>query len=100
MAIQTKIPMYPSCTISRPSKNQEYPMNASKVLLGVAAIICIGAAIAAYSVRTGEVAAAAPAGPPPIPVPLAALVQRTNPVHPEYPARTGSIQEVSPTDKA
>src|SRR6195256_3622970 len=87
--------MYPSCTISRPSKNQEYPMKVSKVLLGGAAIICIGAAIAAYSVRTGEVAAAAPVGLPSMPVPVAAVVKRTIPVYLEYSARTESIREVS-----
>src|SRR3981189_3861717 len=87
--------MYPSCTISRPSKNQEYPMKISKVLLGGAAIICIGAAIAAYSVRTGEVAAAAPVGPPSMPVPVAAVAKRTIPVYLEYSARTESIREVS-----
>src|SRR3981081_1659361 len=87
--------MYPSCTISRPSKNQEYPMKVSKVLLGGAAIICIGAAIAAYSVRTGEVAAADPVGPAFMPVPVAAVVKRTIPVYLEYSARTESIREVS-----
>jgi multidrug efflux system membrane fusion protein len=70
-------------------------MKISKVLLGGAAIICIGAAIAAYSVRTGEVAAAAPVGPPSMPVPVAAVVKRTIPVYLEYSARTESIREVS-----
>src|ERR1700761_2880724 len=68
-------------------------MKVSKVLLGGAAIICIGAAIAAYSVRSGEVAAAAPVGPPSVPV--AAVVKRTIPVYLEYSARTESIREVS-----
>src|SRR3977135_3825557 len=87
--------MYPSCTLSRTSKNQEYPMKVSKVVLSGAAIICIGAAIAAYSVHTGPVAAAAPAGPPAMPVPVAAVVKRTIPVFLEYSARTESIREVS-----
>src|SRR5258708_24984482 len=87
--------MYPSCTISRPSKNQEYPSNASKGLLGGDASIRIGAAIAAYSVRTGEAAAAAPVGPPSMPVPVAAIVKRTIPVCLEYSAGTESIREVS-----
>src|SRR3981189_99766 len=87
--------MYPSRIRSRPSENQEYPMKAWKVLLGGAAIICIGAAIAAYSVHTGPVAAAAPAGRPAVPVPVAAVVKRTIPVYLEYSARTESIREVS-----
>src|SRR5882672_7406819 len=94
-ANHTKIRMYPSRIRSRPSENQEYPMKAWKVLLGGAAIICIDAAIAAYSVRTGEVAAAAPVGPPSMPVPVAAVVKRTIPVYLEYSARTESIREVS-----
>src|SRR5258708_7044322 len=87
--------MYPGRIRSRPSENQEYPMKAWKVLLGGAAIICIGAAIAAYSIHTGPVAAAAPAGPPALPVPVAAVVKRTIPVYLEYSARTESIPHVS-----
>jgi membrane fusion protein, multidrug efflux system len=70
-------------------------MKTWKVLLGSAAVICIGVAIAAYSMRTGPVAAAAPAGPPAMPVPVAAVVKRTIPVYLEYSARTESIREVS-----
>src|SRR5260370_28456350 len=70
-------------------------MKVSKVLLGGAATIGIGAARAAYSVRTGEVGAAAPVGPPSMPVPVAAVVKRTIPVYLEYSARTESIREVS-----
>jgi multidrug efflux system membrane fusion protein len=70
-------------------------MKAWKVLFGMAAVICIGATIASYSFRTGPVAAAAPAGPPAMPVPIAAVVKRTIPVYLEYSARTESIREVS-----
>jgi membrane fusion protein, multidrug efflux system len=70
-------------------------MKASKLLLGGAAIICISAAIAAHAVHTGPVAAAAPAGPPAMPVPVAAVIRRTIPVYLEYSARTESIREVS-----
>src|SRR6267154_5571008 len=87
--------MYPSRIRSRPSENQEHPMKAWKVLLGGAAILCIGVAIAAYSVHTGPVAAAASAGPPAMPVPVTAVVKRTIPVYLEYSARTESIREVS-----
>jgi multidrug efflux system membrane fusion protein len=70
-------------------------MKAWKVLFGMAAVICIGATIASYSFRTGPVAAAAPSGPPAMPVPIAAVVKRTIPVYLEYSARTESIREVS-----
>src|SRR5260370_31547581 len=94
-ANHTKIRMYPSRIRSRPSESQEYPMKAWKVLLGGAAIICIGAAIAAYSVHTGPVAAAAPAGPPAMPVPVAAVGKRTIPVYLEDSPRTESLRQVS-----
>src|ERR1700716_4452647 len=70
-------------------------MKARNLLLGGAAILCIGGAIFAYSGRSGPVAAAAPAGPPAMPVPVAAVVKRTIPVYLEYSARTESIREVS-----
>jgi len=70
-------------------------MKTWKVLLGGAAILCVGGAVFAYSVRSGPVAAAAPAGPPAMPVPVAAVVKKTIPVYLEYSARTESIREVS-----
>jgi len=94
-ANHTKIRMYPSRTKSRPSENQEYPMKAWKVLLVAPPSFASVAAIAAYSVHTGPVAAAAPAGPPAMPVPVTAVVKRTIPVYLEYSARTESIREVS-----
>jgi multidrug efflux system membrane fusion protein len=71
-------------------------MKTWKFLLSGAAIICVGAAVATYSLRSGPVAAAAPAaGPPAMPVPVAAVIKRTIPVYLDYSARTESIREVS-----
>ena len=70
-------------------------MKAWKILLGSAAVVCVGAAIASYSLRAGPVAAAGPSGPPAMPVPVVAVIKRTIPVYLEYSARTESIREVS-----
>lgn len=66
-----------------------------KILLGSAAVICVGAGILVSTLRTGPVAAAAPAGPPAMPVPVTAVTKKTIPVYLEYSARTESIREVS-----
>jgi multidrug efflux system membrane fusion protein len=66
-----------------------------KILLGSAAVICVGAAILVSSLRTGPVAAAAPSGPPAMPVPVTSVTKKTIPVYLEYSARTESIREVS-----
>jgi multidrug efflux system membrane fusion protein len=66
-----------------------------KILLGSAAVICVGAGILVSSLRTGPVAAAAPSGPPAMPVPVTAVTKKTIPVYLEYSARTESIREVS-----
>jgi membrane fusion protein, multidrug efflux system len=66
-----------------------------KILLGSAAVICVGAGILVSSFRTGPVAAAAPSGPPAMPVPVTAVTKKTIPVYLEYSARTESIREVS-----
>ena len=66
-----------------------------KILLGSAAVICGGAGILVSSVRTGPVAAAAPSGPPAMPVPVTSVTKKTIPVYLEYSARTESIREVS-----
>jgi multidrug efflux system membrane fusion protein len=66
-----------------------------KILLGSAAAICVGAAILVSSLRTGPVAAAAPSGPPAMPVPVTSVTKKTISVYLEYSARTESIREVS-----
>src|SRR5580698_2881226 len=70
-------------------------MRHSKILLGSAAVIVVGAGILLSSLRTGPVAAAAPSGPPAMPVPVTAVTKKTIPVYLEYSARTESIREVS-----
>src|ERR1700742_4748497 len=66
-----------------------------KIWLGSAAVICVGAGIAYSSLRTGPVAAAAPAGPFAMPVPVTSVIRKTIPVYLDYSARTESIREVS-----
>jgi membrane fusion protein, multidrug efflux system len=66
-----------------------------KILLGSAAVICVGAGILVSTLRTGPVAAAAPSGPPAMPVPVTSVTKKTIPVYLEYSARTESIREVS-----
>jgi len=66
-----------------------------KILLGSAAVVCVGAGILFSSLRTGPVAAAAPSGPPAMPVPIASVIKKTIPVYLDYSARTESIREVS-----
>jgi multidrug efflux system membrane fusion protein len=66
-----------------------------KILLGSAAVVCVGAGIVFSSLRTGPVAAAAPSGPPAMPVPVTSVIKKTIPVYLEYSARTESIREVS-----
>jgi multidrug efflux system membrane fusion protein len=70
-------------------------MRHSKILLGSAAVVCVGAGILFSSLRTGPVAAAAPSGPPAMPVPITSVIKKTIPVYLEYSARTESIREVS-----
>src|SRR3954447_18895523 len=70
-------------------------MSGAKILL--TSVVVLGAAAGAYvySTRTGPVAAtAAPAGPPAMPVPGAAVIKKTIPVYLDYSARTESIREV------
>ena len=66
-----------------------------KILFGGAAVACAGAAILVFTFRSGPVAAAAPAGPPAMPVPVVSVIKRTVPVYLDYSARTESIREVS-----
>ena len=66
-----------------------------KILLGSATVVCVGAGILFSSLRTGPVAAAAPSGPPAMPVPVTSVIKKTIPVYLEYSARTESIREVS-----
>jgi multidrug efflux system membrane fusion protein len=70
-------------------------MKSWKLLLGGVVIVGVGGAIIASSFRSGPVAAAAPSGPPAMPVPVISVVKRTIPVYLEYSARTESIREVS-----
>src|SRR5665213_678807 len=70
-------------------------MRHSKILLGSAAVVCVGAGILFSALRTGPVAAAAPSGPPAMPVPITSVIKKTIPVYLEYSARTESIREVS-----
>ena len=66
-----------------------------KIWLGSAAVVCVGAGILLSSLRTGPVAAAAPAGPFAMPVPVTSVIKKTIPVYLDYSARTESIREVS-----
>lgn len=67
-----------------------------KILLGTTAIICVAAATFVYSNRGAPTAAAAaPSGPPAMPVPVASVIRKTIPVYLDYSARTESIREVS-----
>lgn len=66
-----------------------------KIWLGGAAIVCAAGIIAFSTNRGTPVQAAAPAGPPAMPVPVTSVVKRTIPVYLDYSARTESIREVS-----
>ena len=67
-----------------------------KILLGGAAVICVVAGASFYSNRGPQTAAAAaPSGPPAMPVPVMSVIKKTIPVYLEYSARTESIREVS-----
>src|ERR1700677_1626899 len=66
-----------------------------KILLSGAVVVCVGAGILVSSLRTGPVAAAAPWGPPAMPVPVTDVIRKTISVYLEYSARTESIREVS-----
>lgn len=70
-------------------------MRQLKFWIGGAAVICVAAGVFASSFRGGAVVAAAPSGPPAMPVPVVAVIKRTIPVSLEYSARTESIREVS-----
>ena len=66
-----------------------------KILLGSAAVICVAAGALFYSNRGPQMAAAAaPSGPPAMPVPVTSVIKKTIPVYLEYSARTESIREV------
>jgi multidrug efflux system membrane fusion protein len=66
-----------------------------KILLGSAAVICVAAGAFVYSNRGPQAAAAAaPSGPPAMPVPVKSVIKKTIPVFLEYSARTESIREV------
>jgi multidrug efflux system membrane fusion protein len=68
-----------------------------KILLGSAALLSV-AAIAVFTLRESGPAtasAAAPSGPPAMPVPVTTVELRTLPVYLDYAARTESIREVS-----
>lgn len=66
-----------------------------KILSGSAAVICVAAGAFIYASRGEPVAAAAPSGPPAMPVPITSVIKKTIPVYLEYSARTESIREVS-----
>jgi membrane fusion protein, multidrug efflux system len=67
-----------------------------KLLLGSAAVICAAAATFIYSNHGAPMAvAAAPSGPPAMPVPVTPVIKKTIPVYLDYSARTESIREVS-----
>ncbi len=71
-------------------------MRAWKILLGSAVVIGVGAGAFVYSNRGPQsAAAAAPSGPPAMPVPVTAVIKKTIPVYLDYSARTESIREVS-----
>lgn len=68
-----------------------------KIVAGSAALLGV-AAIAVFTLRESGPAtasAAAPSGPPAMPVPVTAIERRTLPVYLDYAARTESIREVS-----
>lgn len=68
-----------------------------KILAGSAALLGV-AAIAVFTLRESgpaSASAAAPSGPPAMPVPVTAIERRTLPVYLDYAARTESIREVS-----
>lgn len=68
-----------------------------KILLGSAALLGV-AAIAVFTLRhngPASASAAAPSGPPAMPVPVTTVERRTLPVYLDYAARTESIREVS-----
>jgi multidrug efflux system membrane fusion protein len=67
-----------------------------KLLFGTAAVVCVAAGVFFTSYRSGPVAAAAaPSGPPAMPVPITSVTKKTIPVYLDYSARTESIREVS-----
>jgi multidrug efflux system membrane fusion protein len=72
-------------------------MKASKYLVGGALIVVVAGAATYFSRPSGPTpaSAAAPAGPPAMPVPVVAVEKRTLPVYLEYSARTESIRDVS-----
>jgi membrane fusion protein, multidrug efflux system len=71
-------------------------MRAWKILLGSAVVIGVGAGAFFYSNHGPQTAAAAaPSGPPAMPVPVTAVIKKTIPVYLDYSARTESIREVS-----
>ena len=68
-----------------------------KILAGSAALLGV-AAIAVFTLRErgpATASAAAPSGPPAMPVPVTTVVRKTLPVYLDYAARTESIREVS-----
>ena len=68
-----------------------------KILAGSAALLGV-AAIAVFTLRhngPAAASAAAPSGPPAMPVPVTAIERRALPVYLDYAARTESIREVS-----
>jgi multidrug efflux system membrane fusion protein len=72
-------------------------MKVKKYLLGGALIVAIAGAAVYFSRPSGPApaSAAAPAGPPAMPVPVTAVQKRTLPVYLEYSARTESIRDVA-----
>jgi len=72
-------------------------MKTAKYLLGGALIVVVAGAAVHLSRPAGPApaSAAAPAGPPAMPVPIAAVQKRTLPVYLEYSARTESIRDVA-----
>ncbi|WP_213772360.1 efflux RND transporter periplasmic adaptor subunit [Bradyrhizobium sp. dw_78] len=68
-----------------------------KIWLGGTALVAVAAIVVITSYQSGPelASAAAPSGPPAMPVPVAAVVKRNLPVYLEYSARTESIREVS-----
>jgi multidrug efflux system membrane fusion protein len=75
-------------------KLRKDPMRHWKLLIG-SAVICVAAGVFINSYRGGPVAAAAPSGPPAMPVPTTSVIKKTIPVYLDYSARTESIREVS-----
>jgi membrane fusion protein, multidrug efflux system len=67
-----------------------------KILLGSAVVMSVAAVTFIYSNNGAPTAvAAAPSGPPAMPVPVMLVFKKTIPVYLEYSARTESIREVS-----